>query len=173
MKGTIITCVQGMVEKKHGAAAWAKVLEAAGFPKGSVFVPGGDLPDDKAMKILTSVGPSTGMSMDQVMETFGDYWANDYASKMYAPYFSQAKTAMEFLLGMDSLHQRVTKSTANAHPPQFSYESVTEKSFVMVYHSARGLDGLIPGLVKGVARRYGTTCTVQKVGPAKYKVAFA
>jgi hypothetical protein len=171
MKGTILTCVQRLVESRAGKPAWEKVLQTAGCP-GAMFVPSADVPDATAMKVIGAVGPVTGMSTQKVMDSFGDYWANDYASDMYAAYFAQARTAMEFLLGMDALHEKVTRTVANARPPRFKYENKTDKSFEMVYDSARGLPDLIPGLVKGVARRYKTTVTVDKLGTNRFRVTF-
>ncbi len=171
MKGTILTCVQRLVESRAGKPAWEKVLKAAGCP-GAMFVPSGDVPDATAMKVIGAVGPVTGMSSQKVMDAFGDYWANEYASDMYAAYFAQASTAMEFLLGMDALHAKVTRTIPNAKPPRFKYEKKTDKSFEMSYDSGRGLAGLIPGLVKGVARRYKTTVTIDQLSPGRFKVTF-
>jgi hypothetical protein len=171
MKGTILTCVQRLVESRAGKPAWEKVLQSAGCP-GAMFVPSADVPDATAMKVIGAVGPVTGMSTQKVMDSFGDYWANEYASDMYAAHFARARTAMEFLLDMDALHEKVTRTVANARPPRFKYESKTDKSFEMVYDSARGLPDLIPGLVKGVARRYQTTVTVDKLGTNRFRVTF-
>jgi Haem-NO-binding len=171
MKGTILNCAKELVEKQSGKAAWDKALASAGCT-GLIVIAGADVPDEKAMKIIGAIPQATGLPMPKVMEAFGDYWANEYADKMYTAYFAEAKTAMEFLLGMDALHTSVTRSVPNAHPPKFTFENRTDKSFVMVCHSTRGLADLVPGLVKGVARRYKTSCSVTKVGANRFQVQF-
>ncbi len=55
---------------------------------------------------------------------------------------------------------------------RFTYEVKGEKSFVMSYDSPRRLAGLVPGLVRGVARRYGTTCTVRELPGDRFEVTF-
>jgi hypothetical protein len=172
MKGTILSCVKELVEKKFGAAAWTKVLEAAGQP-GALFLAGGDVPDEKAMKILGAASKVSGLSMQALMDAFGDYWANDYSDKMYPQYYAEHKTAKDFLRGMDALHERLTKSIPNAKPPRFAYESETPNSFVMIYRSARGLGDMLPGLIAGVARHYRTKIAVKKLGTDRFELKFA
>ncbi len=171
MKGTILACAQRLVESRFGKPTWEKVLQIAGCP-GAVFLMTADVPDATAMKVVRAVGAATGLSSEKVMDAFGDYWANEYASEIYSAYFTRCSSAKDFLLGMDEVHAKVTRTMANARPPRFKYENKTDRSFEMVYESDRGLGDMIPGLVKGVARRYRTACTIERLGPTRFKITF-
>ncbi len=171
MKGTILVCLKELVEKRFGKPAWDGALTAAGVP-GQLFLAPADVPDETVMKVLAALSKTTNTSGQALMDAFGDYWANEYATRVYASYYRQHETAMDFLLGMDKLHQTMTKTIPNAHPPHFTYERKGDRSFVMTYASPRHLGAMVPGLVRGVARRYGTRCTIRDLGGDRFEVAF-
>ncbi len=171
MKGTILVCLKELVEKRFGKAAWDKALAAAGVP-GQLFLAPADVPDATALGILGALANITSTPAQTLMDAFGDYWANEYAPETYAAFYRQYDTAMDFLLGVDAIHQAATKSIQNAHPPRFTYERKGEKAFVMTYRSHRALGGLVPGLVHGIARYYGTKCTVRDLGGGRFEVGF-
>jgi len=171
MKGTILVCLKELVEKKFGKPVWEKALAAAGVP-GQIFLAPADVPDATVMTILGELSKATKAPAQALLDAFGDYWANEYATRVYASYYRQHDTAMDFLLGMDALHQSMTKTIPNAHPPRFTYERKGDKSFVMTYQSPRKLGAMVPGLVRGVARRYGTRCSIRDLGGDRFEVTF-
>jgi hypothetical protein len=171
MKGTIVVCVKELVEKKFGKPAWEKALAEAGTP-GKTFLASADVPDATVLKILTSLTTISKLSMEQLMEAFGDFWVNDYGTRVYGAAFVRHASAMDFLLGLDDLHTAMTKTIPNARPPRFRIEKTSAKTLVLAYQSPRKLGAMVPGLVRGVARKYGTPCTVRDLGGEKYEVSF-
>lgn len=171
MKGTIVACLKELVEKKFGKPAWAQTLAEAGVP-GQVFLAPSDVQDATVMKILGALSKVTSTPAQGLMDAFGDYWSTEYAPRLYATYFRQHKTAMDFLLAMDEVHASVTRSIPNAHPPRFTYEKKGPKSFVMSYASQRGLAAMVPGLVRGVARKFGEQCAVKDLGGGRFEITF-
>jgi hypothetical protein len=172
MKGTIVVCLKELVEKKFGKPTWTQTLADAGVPS-QVFLAPSDVPDATVLGILAALSKVTGAPAQALMDAFGDYWANDYAPRLYEVYFRQHKSAMSFLLAMDTLHTTMTRTIPNAHPPHFTYEQKGPKTFVMAYSSRRGLSALVPGLIRGTARHYNESCTVKDLGGGRFEVSFA
>lgn len=171
MKGTIVVCLKELVEKRFGKPAWESTIAAAGVP-GQIFLAPADVPDETVMKILAQLSKVTNTPAQALMDAFGDYWANEYATRVYASYYRQHETAMDFLLGVDALHTSMTKTIPNAHPPHFTYERKGDRSFIMTYASPRKLGALVPGLVRGVARRYGARCIIRELGGDRFEISF-
>lgn len=166
MKGTIVKCVEELVGTKFGQSKWKECLKKAGLSEGKIYTTMDDVADAEVMQIVNSVPAVSGLSMDQVMDAFGDYWVTVYAPSIYKVYFDKAKNAREFLLNLDQVHTAMTKSIKSANPPHFKYEWKGDKHLIMHYNSGRGLVGLMPGLVRGVAKYYKETLKVHTEGNA-------
>jgi len=173
MKGSIVKCVQSLVESKFSSATWKKILVGAGLPEESRFMDIQNVPDETVMALLKSAMKETGLGWPQLTDAFGEHWVVSFTQDVYAPYYNRAKTAKDFLLSMDQVHVAMTKSVPDAHPPRFEYEWKNEKTLVIHYNSTRGLVDLLPGLVKGVGKHYKENLQVQKLDEKRVQVVFA
>lgn len=120
---------------------------------------------------MNSVCKVLNISLTQAADAFGDYWVNEYAVKIYKSYYSP-KSAREFILNMDKVHQMITQNMANAHPPRFDYEWDDDKTLVMTYKSRRNLIDFLVGLLKGIGNHYNEKLQVTKLGEDKVKIVF-
>lgn len=154
MKGTIVKCMQELVEKKFGTAKWQDSLKRAGMDGGIWINATADVPDAEVMKIVKGISEATSLSVEQVVEAFGDYWSSVYAPGLYGVFFEKAKSTKELLLNLDHIHEIMTKSMKGAAPPHFTYQWNGEKELIMKYRSPRGLTMLMPGLIRGIAKHY-------------------
>ena len=154
MKGTIVKCMEDLVTKKFGVAKWKESLKNAGLPENRYFSVSDDVPDAEIMAIMKGIATAGNLTMDQVMDAFGDYWSCVYGPDLYNVYFAKAKSTRELLLNLDNIHVVMTKSIKSAHPPRFSYEWKNDKVLVMQYQSQRGLVALMPGLIRGLGKYY-------------------
>lgn len=73
------------------------------------------------MGIMKGIAGAASLSMEQLMEAFGEYWSTVYGPNIYGAYFSDAKSARELLLNLDHIHEVMTKSIKVARPPRFRY----------------------------------------------------
>jgi len=172
VKGAIAIALKEMVIQHGGAEKWQQVLQASGISKEPMLFPISDVDDSLTLKIFENACRALGMSLPQGCEAFGEYWMTVYAPKHYPVYLKSAKNAREFLLKMDSVHETLTKTTPNAHPPRFKYSWRDERTLIMHYESARGLVDLVVGLVKGVGKAYGERLQVTKLGANQVQVTF-
>lgn len=60
-----------------------------------------------------------GITLEQAAEAFSEYWVNVYAPKVYGIYYRGVNGARDFLLKMDEVHVKTTKTMENASPPRF------------------------------------------------------
>ena len=172
MKGTIVKCMEELVTKKFGVEKWKQSLKDAGIPENRFFTTGEDVAEPEILAIMRGISTAAAISMEQVMEAFGEYWSSVYAPALYDVYFAKAKSTREMLANLDKIHVSMTKTIKNAHPPRFTYEWQGENTLIMTYDSDRGLVALMPGLIRGLGKYYKDKPQVTTTGNA-LKVHFA
>ncbi|MEW6516574.1 MAG: heme NO-binding domain-containing protein [candidate division FCPU426 bacterium] len=171
MKGTIVKCLQELVVEKFGKDKWDAVLnKVEGMPK--LIMPIADIPDAMVMQAVGATCEVLGITLQQAADAFGDYWVNVYAQKMYPEFFKNRKTAKEFILAMDAVHDVATKNMEHAHPPRFKYEWKDPKTLFFHYTSSRNLIDFAVGLLKGVARFYKENLKVTKLSDQIVEIIF-
>ena len=131
-----------------------------------------DIDDNVIMNVLTNTCEVLDVTFEQAAKTFGNYWMNESASKTYFAFFHRSKSAKEFLLAMDSVHEKVTDKINNANPPGFEYEDVDKNTLIMTYKSKRGLEQIWIGLIKGVGDYYKENIEVIKLSKKSVKINF-
>lgn len=166
MKGTIVKCMEELVTKQFGAGKWQESIERARIPKERCFTVFCDVDETEVMGIMTGIAGAASLSMEQLMEAFGEYWSTVYAPHIYEAYFADATSARELLLNLDHIHEVMTKSIKLARPPRFRYEWKGDKLLIMHYDSSRRLVALMPGLIRGLGKYYKERLTVRVVGNA-------
>lgn len=172
MKGTIVNCLEKMVEDRFGKEVWERTLDTAGVSRQAIFLALADVPDEIVLELVNGVCKELNISMKQAADAFGDYWMNNYASKIYTNFFRGAANAKEFLLKMDKIHDTVTKTVSNASPPKFMYEWADENTLHMTYESKRNLIHFFQGLVSGVGKYYGEDLKTTMLSPNKMEIQF-
>ncbi len=172
MKGTILKCLQEMVESRFGKEEWQSILGGAGFKSAQLFSLSADIDEGKALALFASTAKVLEISAEKAADAFGDYWVNEYASRVYQTIYARHKSAREFLLAMDGVHVMVTESVANARPPRFDFEWQGEKTLLVTYKSKRGLIDLYIGLARGVGKRFDTPLEIQKLNARQVTITF-
>jgi hypothetical protein len=172
MKGTILRCLQEMVESRFGKDEWQGILSDAGLKGAQLFSMSADVDEGNALALFASTERVLEISAAQAADAFGDYWVNEYGPRIYQTLYARHTSAREFLLAMDGVHVMVTESMPNARPPRFDYETQGEKTLLVSYKSQRGLIDLYIGLARGVGRRFGTPLEIQKLSDRQVKITF-
>jgi hypothetical protein len=155
VKGTIVRCLQELVEKKGGGReAWAATLKSAGLSPTHQFSTMDDIDDALVLKVIGAAAGVLKITQQQAIDAFGEHWSLTYAPSIYGVYFDKCNNARDFLLSLAAIHVRMTASMANASPPKFTYDDSAPDAVTMTYSSKRGLVALMPGLVRGVGKYY-------------------
>jgi len=171
MKGVIADCLQKLVNDKFGESKWREIMKLSGMPETS-FLVSADIDDAKVMTMISNVGKILNISQQQLIDVFGDYWVNNYSSKIYGIYYSKYKTAKELIKGLDNIHEITTRTVPNAAPPRFEFQDVDANTLMVTYKSRRNMIDFYVGLVKGVGKYYKTPLTVQKLSNSQVKITF-
>ncbi|MDW8290497.1 MAG: heme NO-binding domain-containing protein [Armatimonadota bacterium] len=172
MKGTIVIAVREMVQQHFGKEAWTKALLAAGIDKEPAIAPSSMIDDRVVMSVIQGICRTTGKSMQQFADMFGEYWVTQYAQRMYKSFFLGAQCAKDLLLKMDTVHVAVTRAFPGSTPPRFDYEWKNDNTLIMTYKSSRGLMDIFIGLIKGVGKHYGENLQVRKISPNQVEIVF-
>lgn len=172
MKGSIPTCLKRMTVAHFGKEPWEETLENIGISKYTVFPVIANIDDVTVIKTIEELGHVLALSPTQLADKFGDYWVNTYSQEAYSRYYSKYQGAMDFLLGMDELHQQITYQISNAQPPRFSYQVEADNIMIMEYKSHRNLIDLMIGLIKGVGKYYHEELQVTQLTANKVRIIF-
>lgn len=172
MKGVIMVCLSRLVREKFGDDKWEEIMKRSGLDTHKRFIATEDVEDQSAMGMLQSTCQVLGITLEQAAEAFGDYWVNVYAPEVYGIYYKDVHSARDFLLKMDEVHVKTTKTLANARPPRFEYQWEDDRTLIMTYKSHRGLIDVCIGLVKGVGKHFHEDLKVTKLSEDRIKVVF-
>jgi hypothetical protein len=172
MKGVIGLCLSKMMIEKFGQDKWHKALVKTGLSENTHFLATDDFDDSIVMKLINSVCEVLNISLNQAADAFGDYWVNCFAPEIYSAYYTNIKSAKDFLLNMDKVHMLTTKKIPNARPPRFEYEWKDDKTLIMKYKSSRKLIDFMIGLVKGVANYFKENIQITKLSNDMIQLVF-
>lgn len=161
-----------MIAAKFGKNQWEEALERAGLPGNTFFEAENDVDDAAVMRLINSTCEVMHFTLGELADIFGEYWVNEYARRMYAIHYKHAKTAREFLLQLNKVHQFTTENIPNAHPPRFEYEWKSDRILIMTYISERSLMDFLIGLIKGVGKYFNSDLEVTRISPEKVQVVF-
>lgn len=172
MKGVIVCCLGELVKSKFGPGIWVDTLVASGMdPKASILV-SDNVEDAMVLKVINNLCERVGITLEQAADAFGDFWVNVYAPEIYKAYFLGMKSAKDFILKMDQVHEMTTRNIPGARPPRFTYAWENDKSLIMTYSSHRGLIAILVGLLKGVGRYFHETLKITKLSETKVRIEF-
>ena len=166
MKGVINKGIQELVEAKFSTEAWDKIKEMAKCEE-PFFSTSEDYPDQMTLDLANAASEVSGLPLETVLVEFGKFWISKTGFESYPTFFKLAgKTAREFLLNMNKVHNQVTKNIRNARPPSFEYEELPDGRLLMHYRSDRRLCAVMRGLILGVGIHFDeelqlkeTSCT--------------
>jgi methyl-accepting chemotaxis protein len=172
MKGTIVLCIADIVKSVGGDAKWREILEKSGLPEDLKLTRISDVDDATIQTVLGNICKVLNLSLQQVIDVFGDYWVNVYSPKHYKAYTYGINSAKALIMGMDKIHEQVTRILPNAHPPRFDFEEINEKTLKVHYKSHRKMIDFYIGLVKGVGKMFKTNLKVKKLSDEYVEITF-
>ncbi len=161
MYGLVNLAIQELVCSKFGAEKWHQVCELAGIPDAS-FHRMQSYPDALTYKLVGGVSQVCGLTTDEALIAFGEFFVLYTGQKGYGHLFQLAGSSLfEFLHNLDVLHSRVGQNFAGMVPPSFQCEDLDDKSVRLHYHTERsGLCEMVRGLLTGLGKHFQTAVTI-------------
>jgi methyl-accepting chemotaxis protein len=172
MKGTIVLCIADLVQSVAGKEKWREVLRKSKLPEDLHITRIADIDDAVIQTVLGNICEVLHLTLAEVIDAFGDYWVNVYGPKYYKAYYYGMNTARDLIMGVDKIHEQVSKIIPNAHPPRFDYEEIGEKTLRVHYKSHRRMIDFYIGLVKGIGKFFKTRLTIKKISEECVEITF-
>ncbi|XP_022673455.1 guanylate cyclase soluble subunit beta-1-like isoform X3 [Varroa jacobsoni] len=155
MYGFFCSALEEFIVEKHGRDAWIKILRKSHVKlHGGSFLLHKQYPDDLLLKLVQSAADTIGLSPDDVLEELGSHFLSYCLARGYDKMLRVLGSNLsDFLSNLDNLHDHVTVSYCNMKAPSFRVTPGPNGSIHLHYYSTRkGLQGIVRGLVKTVAR---------------------
>lgn len=161
MYGLVNKAVEDLVKTNFGELAWEQIKTKAKISETS-FVSMQAYDDHMTYDLVGAATEVLGLSAEQVLEAFGEYWVLYTAKEGYGSILDAAgNNLVDFLKNLDALHVRVGSLMSELQPPSFECSDITSNSLQLHYFSDRaGLAAMVVGLVKGLGKRFNTPCEV-------------
>jgi hypothetical protein len=158
MYGLVNTALQDLVASRFGEDTWETIKRNAGVDI-EVFVSLEAYPDDVTYKLVGAASAVLGLSAEEVLKAFGEYWVTYTAKEGYGELLKLAgDTLPAFLQNLDDLHTRVGLLFPHLKPPSFWCTDIREDSLRLHYRpgvdSREGLEPFVVGLLNGLAIRF-------------------
>lgn len=164
MYGLVNRAVEGLVTEKFGVDAWQRICARAGLDDPQ-FVAMEAYDDAVTYGLVGAAAAELGLEPAAVLEAFGDYWTTYTIEEGYGDLLTMMGSSLdEFLDNLDSMHARIAGTMPKLMPPSFEREAKDDGSSILHYRSEReGLAPMVLGLLKGLARRFSVTITVEQL----------
>jgi len=166
MYGLVTQALQDLVCSRFGEDTWETIKRNAGVDI-DVFVSMEAYPDDVTYKLVGAASEVLGLSAEEVLKAFGEYWVSYTAKEGYGEILRMAgDTLPAFLQNLDNLHTRVGLIFPHLKPPSFWCTDMREDSLRLHYRpgldSRGGLEPFVIGLVNGLAVRFKTKIDINQ-----------
>ncbi len=164
MYGMVNKAIQDLVTIQFGEDKWEAVKRKAGVEIDS-FISNEGYPDSLTYGLVGAASEVLGLSADQILFAFGEFWVLHTAKIGYGDLLSSAgRNLGEFLDYLPTFHVRVGLIFPNLKPPRFETSDRLAEQVTMHYYSHRpGLSMMVLGLFSGVAKMYDTPATTTQI----------
>ncbi|MCU0757357.1 MAG: heme NO-binding domain-containing protein [Xanthomonadales bacterium] len=157
MYGLVNNAIRSMILENHGPDRWRAVLAESGVPDDS-FLAMRSYDDSITYGLVVAASKNLGVSVEDCLQTFGEYWVLETASKAYPELMATAgRNLVEFLGNLNSMHDRIAVTFIEFDAPEFRVEHHGGNHYRVHYLSRReGLTAFVAGLLNGLAKRFGS-----------------
>ena len=117
MHGIVNKAIQGLVTENYGLEAWNRIKTKSKVKEDS-FISSEPYPDGITFSLAQSASEELGITVDQVLQAFGEYWILKTGMEHYGPLMkSGGSNFQEFLVNLPNFHSRVMLIFPNVTPP--------------------------------------------------------
>ena len=159
MHGSIFVLLRRFVENTNDHSTWIKLLVEAGVDH-TAYQMQEMYPTHEIFAIVGSLAESTGQSTFDLMEQFGEFIVPDLML-IYSKYLRPEWRTYEMLLNTEeAMHGAVRREDSRIIPPKLLVTKRGERQLVIDYHSKRRMAGVAMGIIKGIAKYFDESKTV-------------
>lgn len=159
MKGVVFNAFNTLVEELYGLEMWDTLISETKPQSAGAYTSVGTYEDSELINYVVLLAQKTNVPISDLIKTFGIHLQHTLL-KSY-PHFAENKNFKQFVYSInDVIHVEVRKLYPEVILPNFTYEEIDEKTFMMEYNSPRSLCKLAEGLLIGAAEHFNTDISV-------------
>ena len=133
MYGIVNKAIEDLVRENFGDDLWENVKQSSGVDI-DFFLSNEPYDDEITYKIAESVAVHTGISLDAVFTTFGEWWVLRTGKEKYGGLMEAGgKSLKEFLMNLPVFHNRVMLIYPKLSPPEFRVSDANDNSVCVHY----------------------------------------
>lgn len=162
MYGLINKSIEELVKEKFSEKIWLQILEKSNIEQ-DFFISSEAYDDSVTYKLVGAISELTGLSVSDVLLTFGEWWVLRTSKEKYGSLMEAGgKNLKEFLVNLPVFHNRVMLIYPKLTPPEFKVSHIEKNSIYVHYFSKReGLQDFVKGLLLGLGKMYETPVNVE------------
>lgn len=164
MYGIVNNAIEELVTENFGADKWEAIKEKSGVDI-DYFISNEPYDDDITYKLAGATSYIMGISVDDVLIAFGEWWVMRTVKEKYGGLMDAGgNTLKEFLINLPMFHNRVMMIYPKLTPPEFKVSNLTEDGLHLHYFSKRpGLKEFVRGILQGLGKTYNTPLNIELI----------
>ena len=160
LHGLIHAQLEEFVETRYGADAWKTILSEAGLGD-KTYLRNVTYADHEAAAIISAASKLTNKPADDLLESFGEFLAPTLIAT-YRQLIQPSWKTMDLLLHTEeTVHKVVRLRDSGPQPSRLDFQRIGPNVLKFDYNSPRRMSALARGIIKGVAKHYGETVTIE------------
>jgi hypothetical protein len=162
MYGIINKSIKDLVVYNFGVEKWNLIRERSGIEQ-DFFISSESYDDEITWQIANNVAVETGMSVTDVLITFGEWWVLKTTKEKYASLMDAGGSNLkEFICNLPVFHNRIMLIYPKLAPPEFKITDNTNDSLNLHYLSSReGLQDFVRGLLQGLSKMFDEKISIE------------
>jgi hypothetical protein len=162
MYGIVNKAIQDLITENYGEEVWEKVRATSGVDI-DFFLSNEPYDDDITYKLAGAAASTLQISVDQVLQAFGEWWILKTGKEKYGGLMQAGGNSLkEFLINLPLFHNRIMLMYPKLTPPEFKISDVEANGLHVHYYSKRpGLKEFVRGLLSGLAKMFNTDVSIE------------
>jgi len=137
MYGIVNKAVKGLITEQFGEKTWQNVKSRSGIMIDD-FLSNEAYDDSVTYKLAGAAAEELGITVDQVLHAFGEYWILKTGMEHYGSLMEAGGNNLkEFLENLPNFHSRVMLMFPDLTPPEFRTSDAGENDIKIHYYSDR------------------------------------
>lgn len=160
MQGIIFNALEEFVLENADMATWNAVIDKSQVASKGVYTSGVNYDDSEIVSLATQLCSELSIPLEDGLKLFGEFLFSFLMNNgpIELGQYDNAQTLLENLDGV--VHRDVKRLHPDAYTPFFSYEPVDKETGKLTYFSRRKLCMVAEGLLKGAAKHYGQSVSL-------------
>lgn len=161
MYGIVNKAMEDLMLDLYGEDRWNIIKQRSGVDI-EFFISNEPYDDDITFRLAVAASEELGLSMDTILNTFGEWWILKTGREKYSGLMEAGGSNLrEFLNNLPLFHNRIMLIYPKLSPPEFKISHSTENSIHIHYYSTRkGLTEFVRGLLRGLGKMYNTPVSI-------------